>query len=91
MSSFRDHRVIIASLFLPTTAALSNDNSESSSEISYVPEEPSTAPLLSPMPATPKPSKSTRIPHTPLRSIVDDLTVKVGIFVLSIYHKVIFS
>ncbi|KAF8508074.1 glycosyltransferase family 20-domain-containing protein [Gautieria morchelliformis] len=77
MSSFRDHRVIIASLFLPTTAALSTDSSESSSEISYVPEEPSSAPLLSPMPASPGLAASkTRISHTPLKSIVDDLTVK---------------
>ncbi|KAF8575194.1 glycosyltransferase family 20 protein [Ramaria rubella] len=74
MSSFRDHRVIIASLFLPTTAALSSDHSESSSEISFVSEKPATTPLLSPMPASPK-TKS-RISSTPLKSIVDDLTVK---------------
>ncbi|GJJ09322.1 hypothetical protein Clacol_003544 [Clathrus columnatus] len=69
MTSFRDHRVIIASLFLPNTVALSSDISETSSEVSYSPVPP-TPSLLTPT------LQVVRPPNTPLLSIVEDLAVK---------------
>lgn len=71
MTSFRDHGVIIASLFLPNTVALTSDASETNSEASYFHQASAAPSLLSPaIPA--------RTPGTPLLSIVDDLTVKVS-------------
>jgi hypothetical protein len=72
MASFRDHRVIIASLFLPNTVALTGTPLEDT-ELSYFPEQDTvtTPPLLTPPPLP-------RSPATPLRSIVEDMTVKVA-------------
>ncbi|KAF8512946.1 alpha-trehalose-phosphate synthase [Hysterangium stoloniferum] len=66
MASYRDHRVIIVSLFLPNTVALATD----STELSYFPDQDTVpTPLLSQ-------STITRTPTSPLLSIVEDLTVK---------------
>lgn len=73
MTSFREHRVIIASLFLPNTVALTSDVSETSSEISYALQTPATPALLTPAIPLSRPAA------TPLLSIVEDLTVKVSL------------
>ncbi|KIJ47269.1 glycosyltransferase family 20 protein [Sphaerobolus stellatus SS14] len=80
MSTLREHRVIIATLFLPTTAVLENANSSPFDEhtIDYISEEPEgISPreiVINTIPPTPAPGSIGS--NSPLRSIVEDLTTR---------------
>lgn len=81
MSSFRSHRIVIASLFLPETAAI-GEISESPTPIA-----PPIGLLSGASSATPR-TQGFRAPPTitlPPRSIVDDLTGKVR-FASNAFH-----
>lgn len=79
MSSVRNHRILIASLFLPTTAVLGPDNSQAATPTTTAPR-PSAARLLSSAAATRAGTPGLK-PHpghlAPFKSIVDDLRDKV--------------
>lgn len=87
MSSFRSHRIVIASLFLPDTAAIGE--SEPSTPTATKPTKPAASDVASRLLSRaaspgPKPPAFTRA-----LSIVDDLTDKVSC--LHIMHRLILS
>ncbi|KAI6013248.1 glycosyltransferase family 20 protein [Pisolithus marmoratus] len=77
MSSFRNHRVIIASLFLPTTAAL-GESSPPTPDYQITQDSESTVPQSNSANQKQQPAYRQRQPgQLPLVSIVDDLTSRV--------------
>ncbi|KAI6023022.1 glycosyltransferase family 20 protein [Pisolithus microcarpus] len=75
MSSFRNHRIIIASLFLPTTAAL-GESSPPTPDHHIVPDSEPAVPQSNGANQKQQPSYRQRQPgQLPLVSIVDDLRV----------------
>lgn len=78
MSSFRSHRIVIASLFLPDTAAL-GDASEAPTPGFVLQQPPGFGLLNHSTAATPAPKTPgwRPFPTAPLPSIVDDLANQV--------------
>ncbi|KAI0315017.1 alpha-trehalose-phosphate synthase [Amylostereum chailletii] len=71
MASLKNHRVVIASLFLPNTAIL-GESHPSTPELHAVPQLPGPANINMPKPMEPRRPKA----QGPLKSIVDDLKDK---------------
>lgn len=76
MSSFRNHRVIIASLFLPSTAVL-GESHPSTPELGATREPPPPPMRLPENVHMPRPGPVHRPTTTPVLSLVDDLKDKV--------------
>jgi trehalose 6-phosphate synthase/phosphatase len=83
MSSFRNHRVVIASLFLPSTAVLGDSNPPTPDHNDKDPSRPmlpNAFPVVSEIPqgyrSAPHHSRISSL-STPLDSIVEDLKDKV--------------
>ena len=74
MASLKNHRVVIASLFLPNTAIL-GESHPSTPELHAVPQLPPPTALKMPKPVAPQRTRT----QPPLKSIVDDLTGKVRV------------
>lgn len=65
MSSLRNHRVVIATLFLPNTAVLGDSTPSTPDHVTSLPEFKAAPPTARPQPNRPG----------PLKSIVEDLKV----------------
>lgn len=86
MSSLRNHRVVIASLFLPKTAVLGDDSSPPTPD-EYV----AALPTFKAVPPSVRPSLTSTKSTGPLKSIVDDLKDKVSIFRYSHHSCVVLT